>query len=130
AAATGMIGVHLLRSLGIAQLHPKPGSAGSTLVGGLIFGVGFGVLGYCPGTVAGAVGRGALDALCGGVVGMLIGASLLAALYPRLEAGIFTKGDFGELTFPQLLRVNAWIVAAPFAVGIGAFLWWLDKAAP
>src|SRR3990172_10730826 len=59
AMITGMIGVHLFRTLGIAQLHPKPGSLGSTVIGGLIFGVGFAVLGYCPGTLAGAVGQGA-----------------------------------------------------------------------
>ena len=57
AAATGMLGVHLLRSLGLARLHPKPGSWGSTAVGGLIFGLGFATLGYCPGTIAGPSDR-------------------------------------------------------------------------
>src|SRR5512139_1520705 len=51
AMVTGMIGVHLLRSRGLAQLHPKPGSFGSIVIGALIFGVGFGILGYCPGTL-------------------------------------------------------------------------------
>ncbi len=72
AVVTGMIGVHLLRSLGLAELHPKPGSLGSTAIGGLIFGVGFGILGYCPGTMIGAVGQGSLDALFGGLPGMLL----------------------------------------------------------
>jgi len=49
AVITGMIGVHLLRSLGLAKLHPKPGSFGSVVIGGLIFGAGFGILGYCRG---------------------------------------------------------------------------------
>jgi len=34
AVVTGMIGVHFLRSLGLAELHPKPGSMGSTALGG------------------------------------------------------------------------------------------------
>jgi len=45
AVITGMLGVHALRSLGLAQLHPKPGSLGASVVGGLIFGAGFGMLG-------------------------------------------------------------------------------------
>jgi len=57
AVITGMVGVHLLRSLGLAQLHPKPGSLGSSVIGGLIFGVGFAIVGYCPCTVAGAVAQ-------------------------------------------------------------------------
>ena len=56
AVLVGMIGVHILSSIGLAKLHPKPGSIGTSVLGGLIFGIGFGVLGYCPGTVAAAVG--------------------------------------------------------------------------
>jgi len=68
AVVTGMVGVYALKGAGLANLHPKPGSLGSTAVGGLIFGLGFGILGYCPGTVVGAVAQGSLDALFGGVV--------------------------------------------------------------
>ena len=128
AVITGMLGVHLLRSLGMAQLHPKPGSVGASVIGGLIFGVGFGTLGYCPGTVAGAVGQGYLDALFGGVTGVLIGAGVFAALYPRLEAGVLHKGDFGELTLPQVLKVNPWIIVIPAAFVLAGFLFVLEMA--
>ena len=126
AVITGMLGVHLLRSVGLAQLHPKPGSFGASVIGGLLFGVGFGVLGYCPGTVAGAIGQGFLDALLGGMVGMLIGAGVLAALYPKLQQSILSKGDFGERTLPQVLKVNPWVVVIPVAIGLIALLWWLE----
>ena len=128
AVLTGMIGVHVLRSLGLAQLHPKPGSVGSSVIGGLIFGVGFGVLGYCPGTVAGAAGQGALDALLGGVVGILVGAGLFAAVFHKIHDPILSKGHFGELTLPALFKVNAWIVVVPVAVLIAALLVWMEKA--
>lgn len=127
AVVVGMVGVHLLSSLGLAQLHPKPGSLGATAVGGLIFGVGFGLLGYCPGTVAGAVGNGYLDALFGGVVGTLIGAGIFAALFPKLQSGILKKGDFGELTIPQALRVNAWAVVVPAAAALVGLLALIEK---
>ena len=58
ASLTGMIGVYLMKSLGWVQLYPKSGSVGINVIGGLIFGVGFAVLGYCPGTIAGAIGNG------------------------------------------------------------------------
>ncbi len=128
AMMTGMLGVHLLKSFGIAQLHPKPGSFGSTAIGGLIFGVGFGILGYCPGTMAGAVGQGSLDALFGGVVGMIIGAGLFSELYPKLEKSILNRGDFGEMTWPQLIKVNPWLIIIPVAIGITALLFWIEKS--
>lgn len=127
AMTTGMLGVHFLWSLGITQLHPKPGSFGSVVIGGLIFGIGFGVLGYCPGTMAGAVGQGSLDALFGGVVGMIIGAGLFSEFYPKLEKVILSKGDFGELTWPQLLKVSPWIIIVPLSIGIIALLLWIEK---
>jgi hypothetical protein len=127
AVITGMLGVHFLRSIGLAQLHPKPGSLGASVIGGLIFGVGFGMLGYCPGTVAGAVGQGYLDALFSGVAGTLIGAGFFAALFPQLEASVLHKGDFGELTLPQLLGVNAWTVVVPAAVALAALLLIFEK---
>ena len=128
AVITGMIGVHLLISLGMAQLHPKPGSVGASVLGGLIFGVGFATLGYCPGTVGGAVGHGYLDALFGGVVGILIGSGLFAALYQRLETRVLHKGDFGEITLPQILKINPWAVVIPAVVVMGGFLLILEKA--
>jgi hypothetical protein len=128
AMVTGMIGVHLLRSLGLAALHPKPGSFGSVIPGGLIFGAGFGLLGYCPGTLAGAVGQGALDALFGGMTGILIGAGLFAEFYPRLDRTIMGRGYFGELTFPQMFKADPWKVVLPVALAVIALLIWMEKS--
>ena len=127
AAAAGMLGVHLLRNLGLAQLHPKPGSWGSTAVGGLIFGLGFATLGYCPGTIAGAVGQGWLDALAGGLTGIILGAGIFASLYPRLKPGILSKGEFKNRTYPELFKVNPWAVVIPAVAIIAAFLYWLES---
>ncbi|MBN2264902.1 MAG: YeeE/YedE family protein, partial [Candidatus Aminicenantes bacterium] len=127
AAATGMLGVHLLRSLGLARLHPKPGSWGSTAVGGLIFGLGFATLGYCPGTIAGAVGQGWLDALVGGMTGIIFGAGIFASLYPRLRPGILARGTFRSRTFPELFKVDPWVVVIPAAALIAGFLYWLES---
>jgi len=127
AMLVGMIGVHILKSKGLANLHPKPGSLGTSVIGSLIFGVGFGTLGYCPGTVAGAAAQGNLDAIFGGIVGILIGAGIFAALFPKLRKGILQRGDFGDLTFPRLLKVNPWIIVAPVAVMVLCLLYWIEQ---
>jgi uncharacterized membrane protein YedE/YeeE len=128
AAVVGMVGVYFLEALGLARLHPKPGSAGTSIAGGLIFGIGFAVLGYCPGTAAGAVGQGALDALLGGVLGMLAGAGMFAAAYPKLQKPVLSKGNFGQLTLPQLLKANTWAVVIPSALVLTAVLVWMEVA--
>ena len=128
AAITGMVGVYFLRSIGLAQLRIKPGSVGKSVIGGLIFGVGFALLGYCFGTMMGVVGEGSLDALFGGIIGMLIGTWIFAAIYPLLEKTILNKGDFGDITFPELFDVNPWFIVIPAAIVLTALLMWMEKS--
>jgi len=128
AVLTGMIGIYLMKTLGWVALYPKSGSIGKNVIGGLIFGIGFALLGYCPGTIAGAVGNGYLDAIVGGLAGILIGAGLFAALYPLLSQGILKKGDFGDLTLPRLFKVNDWVVVILVAFLIFLLLYWLAQA--
>ncbi len=128
AVATGMIGIYAMKAMGWIELSIKSGSLGKNIIGGLMFGVGFAVLGYCPGTIAGAVGNGYLDAIVGGLVGIVIGSGLFAALYPKLKSGILTKGDFGELTFPHYFKVNDWVVVIPAVALIVLLLFWLESA--
>ncbi len=126
AVITGMVGVYVMRHFGWAKLHKKPGSVGSTVVGGLIFGAGFGLLGYCPGTALGAVGQGSLDALLGGVVGMLLGAAAYAAIYPRLRTKVLPYGDFGDKTLAQVLRIHTGFAVIAAGIVIGLFLLFLE----
>lgn len=128
AVVTGMIGIYFMKSQGWIKLSIKSGSAGKNVLGGLIFGVGFAVLGYCPGTIAGAVGNGYLDAVVGGVAGIVLGTWIFAVMYPKLKEGILKKGNFGELTFPGLFKVNDWVVVVPFVVLIVLFLFWTEQA--
>lgn len=53
----------------------------SVVVGGSIFGLGWGLLGYCPGTTLGALGEGQIDALFG-FVGLIAGSIFYALIYP------------------------------------------------
>ncbi len=128
AVATGMIGIYFMKSMGWIKLSLKKGSVGKNVIGASIFGVGFAVLGYCPGTIAGAVGNGYLDAIVGGLAGIVLGTWIFAVMYPRLKNGILKKGNFGDITFPRLLKVNDWVVVVPAAALIVLVLFWIEKA--
>ena len=128
AVAVGMIGIYFMKSLGWIKLSLKDGSVGKNVIGALIFGVGFAVLGYCPGTIAGAVGNGYLDAIVGGLAGILLGTWIFAVMYPKLKDGILKKGDFGDITIPRLLKVNDWVVVVPAFILIFLLLLWFEKA--
>ena len=116
AVFTGMFGLYIMQNMGWIKLRPKAGSWGKNAIGGLIFGAGFAMLGYCPGTIAGAVGNGYLDAMTAGLAGIVLGSGLLAAAYPRLKKGVLMRGNFGNITLPQVLKVNNWVVIIPLAI--------------
>ena len=124
----GMVGIYLLQDLGIElKTDIKTTVLGANIIGGLIFGLGWGLLGYCPGTAAGALGEGRWDALWG-LLGMLAGAALFAEAYPGLKKTVLTWGDFGKITLPQVLGINHWIVIVILTIGIiGLFSWFERK---
>ncbi|MDD1684932.1 MAG: YeeE/YedE family protein [Methanoregula sp.] len=128
AVIVGMIIFHFLKQCGYANLHAAEGHLGSNVIGGLIFGAGFALLGYCPGTVAGAVGTGALDALAGGMVGMLIGTGIFAESYPMLKQKILPYGPLPAVTVQEFLRLNTWIVIIVMEAGMIGFLLLLEYA--
>ena len=128
AVIVGMVLFAILKHYGYANLHAAHGTAGSNVIGGLVFGAGFALLGYCPGTVAGAVGTGALDALIGGMVGMLIGAGLFADLFPSVKDGILTRGPFPAVTVPDFLHLNEWTAIVILEAGMIGFLLLLEYA--
>ena len=122
----GMVGVYLLQDLGLAKLSIKTTILGGNIIGGLLFGLGWGLLGYCPGTSAGALGEGRWDAIWG-IAGMLAGAAIYAEAFPLMKATVLTWGDFGKITIPQLLGINHWPVIAVFILAGVLLLRWFEK---
>jgi len=59
---------------------------------------------------------------------LLSGAGLFAEFYPKLEKAVLNKGSFGELIWPQLLKMNPWWVIIPVTVGITVMLFWIEKS--
>ncbi|MEA1923076.1 MAG: DUF6691 family protein [Pseudomonadota bacterium] len=120
------VGLYLLKDAGLIKLSVKGTSIGGQLLGGSLFGIGWGLLGYCPGTAVGAVGEGRLDGLWG-IFGMLCGAALYAEAYPFMKAKIITLGNYGKLTLPQALGVSHWLIIVVFALIVLGMFYLFEK---
>ena len=121
-----MVGIYFLNDLGLVKLSLKPTILGGVVIGGLIFGLGWGLIGYCPGTSAGALGEGRLDALWG-IAGMLVGAGIYAETFPYLQRTVLTWGDYGKITIPQVLGINHWLVIVTLILLTLLLFRWFEK---
>ena len=127
AIGVGMIGIYAMNDLGLARLHIKPTVLSANILGGLIFGAGFALLGFCPGTCVGAAGEGRLDGLYSGVLGLLIGAGLYSEAYPYLLPRFLKTGALGKVTLSQLFGMGIWPTVLVVALTLGAAIWFLDR---
>ncbi len=106
------------------------------IVGGLIFGIGFALAGYCPGTSLCALGEGRKDALLF-VIGGLLGAGGYTLSYGALRdtwlstsiaGGKVTLADLGSGKYPALLDTLPGVaVSTVLAVGLVLLVWALPK---
>ena len=120
AIVVGMLGVFTLVALGKAKLNLKATKIGANVIGGLIFGVGFALLAYCPGTGAAALGQGNWDALFG-IIGLLAGSYIYAELSATLERTVKKWGDYGKIILPDILHIPRMIavpLVATLLVGV------------
>lgn len=126
AVLVGMVGIPLLTDAGLATLSHKPMNLGAVLLGGALFGAGWAVMGYCPGTSIGAVGEGRWHAVFA-VVGMLVGAALYAELYPFFKSTVLAWKDFGKIGVPETLGVSTWGIISMFWAGVISLFRWFEK---
>ena len=121
AIMVAVVGIYALKDMGLVSLSLKTTALGSQIVGGTLFGIGWGLLGYCPGTAGGALGEGRLDAAWG-LLGMLAGGAIYAAIYPVLKATVIGLGNVGKVTLPQVMGLPHWVViAAMLVLFVGMF---------
>lgn len=114
--AVGAVAAYTLKLVMPAQMHfdIKPTYVLGVLGGGLIFGVGFGLGGYCPGTCVVAAGEGRKDALFT-ILGGIVGALVFTLVYGWLQPILFKPLDFGKLTLFDLVHLPALVVAVAMA---------------
>lgn len=126
AILVGMVGVQILHATGIAEPLILPTNLAANIIGGLTFGIGWALLGYCPGTSLGALGEGRVDAFWG-ILGMLTGVAVYAEVYPFFRDSVLMWGREGSITIPQVLGINEWFVIAVFVVGVATLFVWFEK---
>jgi hypothetical protein len=124
--AVGMILVYALQLVipGALHLSVKPLYVVGVLVGGLIFGVGFALSGYCPGTCVVGIGEGRRDAIAA-ILGGVTGALLFTLVYTTLIAPVVEMMDFGRITLAEVLHVPTIAVALVVGAIFIAVISWL-----
>ncbi|MBF0318013.1 MAG: YeeE/YedE family protein [Nitrospirae bacterium] len=118
-----MVLVYFLKDVGEVELYLPRTVILAQLIGGVMFGAGLAISGYCPAIAAGALGEGALDALptmTGIVVGSIIYAEVYhESLFDRLVSYI----DLGRVTFQDIFLVfNHWFFIMGFVFMCVMFL--------
>src|SRR5450759_2088549 len=102
AIVVGMVGIFALHHFAKVNLHIKPTRIGSNIIGGLLFGAGFALIGYCPGTAAAALGQGSWDALFG-MAGLIAGSWMFAELSGWTKRTIENWGDLGKTHMEEII---------------------------
>lgn len=126
AVVVGMVGVFAMYAMDLVKLHIKPTRYAANILGGLIFGIGFALLSYCPGTGAAALGQGNFDALAG-ILGLMVGSFVYAEASGLLGRTILKWGDRGKLMLPELVRMSPAVFILVFAAIIVAILVVLER---
>jgi hypothetical protein len=128
AVVVGMLGVHTLHYFAKANLHLQPTRIGAQTIGGLLFGAGFALIAYCPGTGAAALGQGSWDVLFG-IAGLMAGSYLFAELSAWLKQTVEKWGDKGKVMLPDLLHIPRAAFVPGFALLLTAALFALQQFA-
>jgi len=119
AIVSAMTGLSVLAAVGmldLAELYVEPTSLVAQAVGGLVFGAGFILGGYCPGTSIAAIATGRKDGIAF-ALGMLAGVLAYVELTPGIDDWIKANAQ-GEMTLPSVTGLSmGW-----FALAFIAFL--------
>lgn len=98
-SAIGLLG---LQAAGLGRTQILPTSLVATGIAGVLFGVGWGLCGYCPGTTWAAAGEGRMDAVFA-LLGGLVGSALFAQLHEILIPVLYGPSNVGQITLADWL---------------------------
>ena len=113
--AVGAIAAYLMDFGMPMHFDIKPTYVIGVTLGGLIFGAGFAIGGYCPGTCVVGIAEGRKDgwvALFGGVVGALA----FTLVYTLIETPLIKPLAYGKITWADVLHLPTFAVALVLGV--------------
>lgn len=123
-AASGLYLLSDLKLLDLGRIWIVPTYFWPQIVGGTVFGIGFVISGYCPGTAVAGLASGRLDALIA-LIGICIGSLIFALLYPMIE-GFYQSSSMGAATIPGLLGVSHWAVLSGLFIVAGLMFFFIE----
>ena len=124
-ASTGLYLMGDLKVVDITRVWTVPTYLWPQMVGGSLFGLGYLIAGYCPGTAVAGLGEGRTDALVT-IFGMIVGSFVFAAAYPGIGQFYLSSG-MGTITLPTLLDMNHWCVIAFVVVIAGGMFYLMER---
>ena len=114
AMGVGTLGIYLLDLGNLANLSIKPAYIWGVAIGGAIFGIGWALSGYCPGTCVVGSSEGKTDAIFT-LVGALVGAFVFSLADPTLEATVLAPANLGSISLVDVLGIKGIWIAIPFS---------------
>ena len=127
-AMVGLLYFKYLEWIDLSLVYFPPTFVYSSIVGGVIMGLGFIMGGYCPGTGACALGIGKLDALFF-VIGLYLGIFLFSEAFPLVEK-LYTSKALGDVRVNEALGISSGLFAFLFIIAaLAAFVLasWIQK---
>lgn len=125
AVAFSAIGLFGLQAAGVGRTMVLPTSLVATGLAAVIFGVGWGLSGYCPGTCWAAVGEGRMDAVFA-LLGGLAGAATFAQFHETLIPALYLPTSQGAITLSDWLGSN-WLAVIVLVSAMGGATWLVGK---
>lgn len=123
AVTSSMILFYILGDMGMLALTVKTLDWGK-LVGGLSFGTGMAILGYCPGTMIARIGEGKKDAVLA-LFGTALGIFIYALMIQPLKNNLLTGEINGDIS--TLIGINHWFLIIPAAVVFTGIIYFVNK---
>jgi uncharacterized protein len=128
AIVTAMVGLFALSALGfmsLSELYLEPTNFAAQAIGGAVFGAGFILGGYCPGTSIAAIAIGRKDAIAF-ALGLLAGVYAYAEFTPGIEPWIKATAQ-GDMTLPSITGIGMGWWALAFAAFLLFAGWGMGK---
>lgn len=127
-AALGLACCVVLGWASVENIYLMPTVYGAYIVGGLIFGIGFVMGGWCPGTAATGVASGKMDALVF-LLGVIAGSALFNEMFGLIKP-LYEWGQRGVLFVYETLGIGKGTFTVLLSVAAVLMFWgceWIEK---
>ena len=123
AAVTAMVGLLYFDFMGwmdLNMIYINPTFLTSSIIGGIVMGLGFIMGGYCPGTSLCGAAIGKIDGIVF-TLGLFLGIFIFSEAFPLFE-GLYTSGDMGRPKVYDFLGIPASVfVFGVIIIALAAF---------